>query len=640
VPPSTPAVRQRRKLSAVIKCVLAGGAAICSLVLTAGVGQAAHLPVRTAPVFAAGAEQITGYQVELDVKRDGSLHVRETIDYDFGGLRRHGIVRKIPVELRYDAKRNREYPIDHVKVSSPTGAPVDLETRKTDTVETFRIGDPVKEVTGNQTYVIDYDVRAVVNSFADRQELYWNAIGVEWEVPVLQARATVRGPAAVQKVWCFQGPKGSKDACPAKIAGAGTASFSSGPLKPGEGMTVVAAFPPGTFVNSNPILVQKPTLMHRAGSWLGHLFAVTPGKAVGSIGLIGFVAGLGFVRVIRPGRDEQFLGVTPGLMPGYGQDQRVGPVPHRGNGPVAVRFTPPDGMHPAPFGVLLEGRADVTKVTATIIDLAVRGFLLIEEVGQADRAGKASARDWKLIAKPGAPTGALMDYETLLLETIFANRSEVLISDLKLTFRKALQLTRSTLYNGVTRAGWFKRNPGQGRAPWSIAGLILFVVSAFKIVTAFGHDTSAVFAIALMITAFLLIWIGQKPPARTATGTALLIQARGFKLYLEKAEADQIRLEERADIFSRYLPFAIVLGVADRWAKVFAALAASGASLDSPGWYVGPGSPDGGFDFAAFGASIAGFSSAAADSLATTSSGSGAGGSSGGGGGGGGGGSW
>ena len=55
---------------------------------------------------------------------------------------------------------------------------------------------------------------------------------------------------------------------------------------------------------------------------------------------------------------------------------------------------------------------------------------------------------------------------------------------------------------------------------------------------------------------------------------------QGFRRYLETAEADQIRFEEGQDLFSRYLPYAIIFGVAERWAKVFDDLAKSGAAVE------------------------------------------------------------
>jgi uncharacterized membrane protein len=123
----------------------------------------------------------------------------------------------------------------------------------------------------------------------------------------------------------------------------------------------------------------------------------------------------------------------------------------------------------------------------------------------------------------------------------------------------------------------------------------------------------------------------------------MLAQARGFREYIRTAEAEQLRFEEGADIFSRYLPFAIVFGEAERWVRVFGPLAATAAttSAASPVWYTGPN----GWSSDNFADSLDGFTSSASGTIAaatpSSSGGSGfSGGSSGGGGGGGGGGSW
>jgi uncharacterized membrane protein len=141
--------------------------------------------------------------------------------------------------------------------------------------------------------------------------------------------------------------------------------------------------------------------------------------------------------------------------------------------------------------------------------------------------------------------------------------------------------------------------------------------------------------------------LGKRMASRTADGSAVLAQSLGFKQYLVTAEANQIRFEEAQDIFSRYLPYAIVFGVADRWARVFnevaEAAAAAGRSLDVPTWYVFSGGGFGGFSGIATG--MDSFSTTAAGTFTSTPGSSGGsgfsgGGFSGGGGGGGGSSSW
>jgi uncharacterized membrane protein len=152
-------------------------------------------------------------------------------------------------------------------------------------------------------------------------------------------------------------------------------------------------------------------------------------------------------------------------------------------------------------------------------------------------------------------------------------------------------------------------------------------------------------AVALLPVGFAVLAASRRMPARTARGSAVLVQAKGFRDYIRTAEANQLRFEEGADIFSRYRPYAIVFGEADRWVRVFGPLAdgeaVSLAHSAAPFWYSGPN----GWDSSHFSDSLSGFtssvSSTIAASTASSSGGSGfSGGSSGGGGGGGGGGSW
>jgi uncharacterized membrane protein len=186
------------------------------------------------------------------------------------------------------------------------------------------------------------------------------------------------------------------------------------------------------------------------------------------------------------------------------------------------------------------------------------------------------------------------------------------------------------------------------RTTWQVLGVVATAAGAGltwllvgPLNTAFG-----LLGVAVALSGVVLLVLAPRMPARTARGTALLAQAKGFRTYLETAEANQIRFEEGQDVFSRYLPFAIVFGVADRWAKVFAQLAASGAAVATPTWYVGHGWGPGYFDYSGFGRSMDAFSTTTSGAIAAATpsssggSGFGGGGFSGGGGGGGGGGSW
>jgi hypothetical protein len=589
------------------------------------------------------------------------MHVKETIAYDFAGSAyKHGIWRKILDDFPYDDQHHRVYPITNVDVTSPD-ASADTETEDGSAFG-IKIGDKDETVSGVKHYVISYDVGGVVNSFSDHQELYWNAIGTEWSVPVASAKVIVEGPAGIQKVACFAGFQGSTNPCASQLFTGDRATFTARNLQPSQAMSVVASFPAKTFPNAAPIL-REPWSVTRAFSAL----PLQAGTAV--VALLALIAGA--VRLmLRHGRDEQYLGQIPGLAPGLGQQENVQRRPVFGRTPVAVQFQPPKGMRPGQLGTLIDEQANVVDVTATIVDLAVRGLLRIEEIQQP---GFFRGGDWKLVrlrsdapaepqrpaygkdqtmydaetARPSSPDG-LYGYEATLLNAIFAGREEVLLSDLKQTFRSDLQKVQNLLYADVTEHGWFRGNPNSVRRRWQFLGLLAIAAGAGLTYLLARWTSFGLTGLAVVLAGVVLLAMSPRMPARTAKGTAALSQARGFRMYLETAEAEQLRFEEGEDLFSRYLPYAIVFGVAERWAKVFARLAASGAAVATPTWYVSsnPAFYGGGFDYNGFGGSMDSFANVTSGSLAAAtpsssgSSGFGGGGFSGGGGGGGGGGSW
>ena len=586
------------------------------------------------PVATARADVgITTYDVQLTVNADGSFHVRETIPYDFGTDEHHGIFRTLPVRYTYNDSQDRVVAIDNVNVTSPTGAPTDIDQSESGGILTIKIGDPNQTVTGQQTYVLDYDVRGAMNQFSDHVEVYWNAVGPEWPVPIGQATATVHTPAAPTQVACYTGPDGSALPCESAKPTADGAVFSQSGLEPYQGLTVVLALPKGSVDVPPPILAEKFSLQTA--------FAANPWTIGGAVAvlLVG-LGGVGWFAWTR-GRDRRWRGQVPGLEPAAGQAQDDSAVERRPlfTGPEgAVEFIPPDGIRPGQVGTLLDEQANPLDVTATIVDLAVRGYLRIEEL---PRDNFLSRRDWKLTQlKP--PGDELMTYERTLLDALFSGRNEVTVSALKQTFATDLQKVESQLYDDVVRQGWFARRPDATRQRWVFLGIVCVVLGAGLTYLLARYTHAGLIGIGAVLAGVALLAVAPRMPARTAKGSAELARILGFRQYIRTAEAEQLRFEERADIFSRYLPYAVVFGETDRWAHAFASLATAGAvGTAGLGWYVGPY----GWSFMNFGDSMRSFSDTTAGAIAATAassggSGFGGGGFSGGGFGGGGGGSW
>ncbi|MBA2769935.1 MAG: DUF2207 domain-containing protein, partial [Sporichthyaceae bacterium] len=583
-----------------VAALLAAG----TVLLTAG-------PVRS---LADQDEHIASYDVQLDIRADGSLEVRESIGYDFGSQERHGILRTIPVRLPFDNDHDRVYEIDEFRVTSPTGAPTEVERSEGGGIASYRIGDPDTTVTGLQAYTVEYVVRGALNAFEDHDELYWNAIGNDWDVRVERPTVTVRAPAAITAQACFAGPTGSSLPCEALGQGQGpdaetmTAGQPAG-LKAHQALTVVVGLPKGAVTSTGPVLEERWTLRR----------ALTPTPMTGSLATLLLVPGLAAIGwlVGTRGRDRRYAGLTPGIVDPTSA-AREEPVPLAGAGAVAVQFTPPEGLRPGQVGTLLDERANPLDVTATIVDLAVRGHLRIEEL---PRRGWFSSRDWRLVRLPGGE-GQLRPYEQLLYDGLFETGDEVLLSSLKKQFAARLQKVQSALYDEVTAAGWFRGRPDKVRGRWQAGGFVLAFGGGWLTFALSRQLHWAPVGIAVMLVGATLFLVGRRMPARTARGSAVLVQARGFREYIRTAEAEQLRFEEGQDIFSRYLPYAVVFGEAERWVRVFGPLAAAsaGATAVGPTWYAGPD----GWDADSFGDSLDGFTSSAAGTLsASTASSSG-----------------
>jgi hypothetical protein len=571
-------------------------------------------------------ERISSYRVALEIRPDGRLDVRETIAYDFAGAAdRHGILREIPVRFRYDDTRDRVYPLSGVSVRLD-GEPVPFEASDAGGYRVLKIGDPDVTVSGRHTYTIAYTARGALNSFDDHVELYWNAVGTEWTVPIDRAEATVRAPAALGRVACYAGESESRLPCARSTASGDRAEFAQAHLAAGEGLTTVAELPPGSVSDAAPVLEQRRDLASG--------FRATP-VSVGGMAVAGLlgIAGAGAV-LWRRGRDRRYTGQIPGLAPAPGDTVAEERVPLTGAGTVAVEFTPPAGLRPGQVGTLVDERANVVDVTATIIDFAVRGHLHIAELPRT-----SGPQDWEL---EKVAEGDFLPYERALFRALFDGRDRVLLSDLKDTFATRLAATQDALYADVVEQGWYRRSPAATRtAGWGLG--ILLVLGAAGVTFLLSLVGLGLAGLGLVAGALVFVAFAGRLPARTGAGSAMLARVRGFGEYLSVAEADRIRFEEREQVFSRYLPYAMVLGLADRWAAEFADLAVQRADGTS-GLYWYTGLP--GWNLGYFGQSIGSFTTTTAGTIASTppsasgSSGFGGGGFSGGGGGGGGGGSW
>lgn len=627
----------RRLLAPVVLALVAlvalgvyAGAAGAQTTITLPDGRPVLMPDGT-PVTLPGSlsnrtERVTDMRVDMKIESTGTLLVNERITYDFGLHARHGIYRYVPVRYRYDDRYDRVYRVSDISVIS-ADAPDTVARKDADGNMVLRIGDPNRTITGTHVYNIQYRLTGVLNGFPDHDELFWNVVGGGWQVPIEKVTATVTAPGPITRIRCVAGPRGLDSACPGQSVDGSQARFGATGLAAQDVMTIAVAFPKGLVPPPEPILEERWSLTRA--------FNISAATVTTSV-LLGLLALGGLVALLWRGRDRRFTGSGVDVAYGNaaGTDQAV-PLFERSDSP--VEFVPPDGIRPGQLGTLIDEVAHPLDVVASIVDLAVRGYLRIE---QLETKGFFRKPDWNLVAL-GQTTGELRPYETRLLKAIFDGRDQVKMSELKNHFASDLVKVENDLYQDVVEQGWFAMRPDRTRTRWRALATFALVVACGISALLIWKTKWALLAVPLVLFAIVFRIGAKHMPRRTARGTAMVRRVFGFRQLFTEPEIARQRYAEDHNMFSTYLPYAIVFGLTERWAQ-----AAEGLGLDpataTGTWYASPHP----FVWADFGHTMDSFTVNTAGTLVSTppaaSGGSGfsGGGFSGGGGGGGGGGSW
>jgi len=541
-------------------------------------GTVAAAAVTAQPAYAA-SDQVDSFALTYDMQPNGVLKVTETIDWRFGSNSgRHGIKRNFVTRERYDDQQDAVYTISNIKVMT-TGR-VSNEFSSTTTEEQkgrvenleIRIGDPDQTISAaTATYVISYDVTGAMRTFPANSppydEFYWDAIGTGFPF-IQQASITATVPGGAQEVSCFVGPVQSTQECQTAQETGGKATFAQRSLPANQGMTIGVKIAPGLVSDNAPHLEPDGSRLSA-----GQRLRVIALAVVGLIVAVGSPL-LGVLWWRKNGRDQRYAGLAPGTTPLAGQAAHV-----VGNDPdivIPVAFSPPR-IPVAEAGLLIDGQVDARETAATIIDLAVRGALTVASEGK---------NDFRVtLVNPDLATAP---HEMVLLTALFDGQPPGTTTDLseRGSMLNAHQELQTSVRNQVSARGWFRKVPSA--AATSSFGFGGIAVLAFIAFSAGASVLLVLIPLLPIIITIAVIRSKLKRGQRTADGRAVCDQVEGFRTYLATAEADQLRFEDGEDTFSRYLPWAIVFELADRWAKVCGDLVAMGRIPDTtPYWYYG-----------------------------------------------------
>ncbi len=607
------------------------------------------------------AASILSMGASITVVPDASIQVVETITTE--PLGPHGIYRDIPLSFTSADGRAEAITISDVSAKNESGTPYQVLTSFENGKERIRIGDPNSTVSGVKTYVISYTVRGAITPYDTFDELYWNATGDGWSVPIATSSAKVvlssRVDVSQIRAACYIGVRGSHTTCPPAINGDDrgvTTVFFAGPaLSPGQGLTVAVGFPKG--------LVAYP-------AWWE---AILQDWGLTILASLLFLAAIAYAL------------------------WRVRTERAQGRGTIIPIYEPPSPYEPAQVDVLVHGWMGKRAWPATVVDLAVRGFVKIAEdaplplwrrgstwavagavlaaslllvfiaglfspailafFGEAwlfviiavplvllvtfkaaVLTGGGARKDYLITEVTGADRSKLEDYEGQFLDklfslgTPFSTREMRRKSSKRQALFQAMQLLEKDLLSETaTDTKAYTLEPKTAHNRLLIASVIMSIlIGGFFTVPAEGDLRAA--ATLLTIAIFTVVYATWMRSRLNKGGSIEREAWLGFKLYLETAE--KYRLQNLTpNQFQKFLPYAMVFGIEKKWAKAF-----EGIAMPPPDWYSGSAAA-GAFSASSF---TSGFSSSFSSSFASSgaSGASGGGGGAGGGGGGGGGGGW
>lgn len=479
-------------------------------------------------------ESIQSYDINYVIQEDSSVDVTETILYDFGLQQRHGIFRTIPLRYTLDTDQGEKSYEMRIRVGSVTdenGNPYIHQESTSDGEYTIKIGDPNTTITGEHTYVIKYTLTGSLRYFADHDEMYLDAIGPEWTVPIATARVTVTAPVDPERVSeyksvCYYGAYGATLECSLRESEPGTYVYSAESLGNGKAMSVVVGLPKGVV-----------DVVY--GREIVSFWDTTKGK------IIAVLLGLGVVAwyIILP----LWTAISWFL---YGRDPDVGYAP-------TAYFdvpTMPDGreLTPAETGVLIDEKVHPRDVLSVIVDLARRGHLKIVE--------KSKGNFYLEKQKSEENIKDLQNFEVKLLTDVFKDGNSLKMKNAEMY--KTVAKVEKMLYEGLANAGMFHKNPKSVRDMY----IALIALGAFS------------FNIPLVLASIIF---GMNMPRKTRHGAIEANKAKGMYSFL-KSQERQLNFKE-ADpqiMFERLLPYAVAFGVEKQWAEKF-----KDVNLTQPDWY-------------------------------------------------------
>ncbi|OHT87815.1 DUF2207 domain-containing protein [Mycobacteroides saopaulense] len=479
--------------------------------------------------------------VAMNLADDGTLNVTETIT----PAKDQVLQRYLPLATMVEGNR-----IQHFEVNTPASTG-NAETSADSAALTITARGPA---------TVTYTVRGAVADVDGHQHVTW-PFASGWSSALHDVTASFVSPSTKpSSPECSLGTPGSQTRCTAaQLDHLGVIRVQQNELPPDSFAVFSVMLPAGTV---------PPSAVFTAIPGAPGPFALTWPSIAALTGLGVITTALAGWVVIARRRDTQAaeIPVTP-----------AGPLVHDADG---TRFAAPDGVLPGQVGTVVDLRVDAVDLTATIVDLAVRGYLWI-----AETTTPGAQLDWQISRR--APTDDLLTaYETRLLNALLPQDTETVFASSFQSPGSRLDLGAipEAMYTDAQRHRWFRRSPEHLGAltRYGIGALLGGVVITAALALSVG---SAMIGVAVCGAGAVSALAGMLLPVRTARGRLLVAHMAALRRYLANLDVAALEPTDREIILTRAAPYAVVLGQLGAWLKAMETL--DTAADGSPGidWY-------------------------------------------------------
>lgn len=554
---------------------------------------------------------IQEYNVDIQVNTDSSIDVTESILYDFGEEKSHGIFRTIPMQYQTEDSGELQLPFDVVSVTDEDGNPYLYQDNSILNID-LKIGDPEVYVTGQHWYVIQYHVDHVINGFEDQDELYWNVTGDEWDVTIqnVTVEVTVPGGTANGKsAACYTGYTNSVATnCTSSMAESTFLYTNTAPLALYEQLTIVAGFEKGLVrlpaileVSTEPLVVGF-TIDNGETFFTPQTFRLYPGTHTLQLEAFKYDTTQRTVTLTAGNTTAEHIILQKSWWVPWAEKYiPLAALPvivvllfllwlikgrdPSGRGTVIAQYEPPRGLTPGEMGVVVDGEAHMHDISASIIHLATLGYLKIRK--ETTTTLLKNKEDYIFIkVKPIEAGAKIPAYEVRLFNALFSSGTEVPLFSLKNSFYVHLEKIKKELYERVVEQGYFSKNPDTVRSLYFAFAMMFLVVGGGGFITLSAYIDSWWYILTWLVTSAFFFIVAKYMSRLSKHGAEVYEEILGFKKFIKLTEQERLKFfsspKAYADTFEKYLPYAMVLELEEEWGREF-----QDAYTQSPRWYEG-----------------------------------------------------